>query len=242
MRIFVVFLSVLITFNSFGFFDRMHKFFDFDESKYSFEYGLEPFENFYLGFNVFYKGFMLEIINRNFGEFEVIDEKKRVLNHTYLYDIVSSFGYFNKVFENWFFGFLVSGKYEYYFIFSDITLSSKVGVGFFDSKVYFFNSFILDSIVGIEGIFRYSFDKTVDIGVGYYVVSYYQDFYVFMSTRIFQYQDVLMRVNTGVYYGTLKDLSSFIKVLFGYNSLSFGYGVLVHSFGIFQNFSVELRI
>lgn len=242
MRIFSLVFLVLISLNSFSFFDRFYEVLDFQKSNYRFRYIVEPFENSFFGFDIFYKGIIVKLGNRNFGEFEIIDENKEVLYSTYLYDIFCDVGYIGKFFGDWFLSFSFSGRYEYYFLFSDLSLGGKFGIGFSSSPVYFLNNFVIENGFGLEGLFNYSFDKVVDLGIGYEIKQFYQDFYVFISSKVFEYQGFITKINTGVFYGTLKEISPFVKVLFGYNEFVIGYGVLVYSDNIFQDFVVELKM
>lgn len=242
MKIFVVIFCCLLTLNSFGFFDRIYEGLELDKSRYCFRCTTEPFGNLSFGFDVFYRGVVVKLGNRNLGEFEIIDENKEVLHLAYLYDIFCEIGYVSRVFGNWFLGGAVSGKYEYCFLFSDVSMGIKVGGGFSGDPVSFFNNFVIGKDIGVEGFLNYSFDRIINIGVGYVVNWTYQDFYIFLSSRVFEYQGFVARMNVGFFYGTLKEMSPFIKISFGYNYFTVGYGILVYGIEVFQDFVVELKM
>lgn len=191
-----------------------------------------------------YSDFSLSLINKNYGEVTIIDTQGNVNGSVFVYDLSTTVGYFVRIMDNLFTYASFLLDYEYYHFFSDIYLGGGIGIGFNYRGIHTFNLVEFKSYsISLEGVVHNNFQNIVVLGVGYELSYYYQDFSLFIISRIFEYSGVRMNVMTSITYGTTKGLIPYFEVSVGYNALSIGYGLSVHqNIGISQFWFLESKI
>lgn len=215
-----------------------------DVIKTSFTYSIEPFGNDRFIFNSVYKNVRLKVLNRSFGEFEIIDQNKNFMGTDRIYNLSLEIGYKNIIIGSFHYYLSIGSEYEYYYLFSDITLGGSVGISFENNSIY--------SLILIEGykelLFKsattYAFpNNSVLLGVGGSFCYSYQDFFLFVSSKIFDYSGIELKILSGAYYGTSKGVIPFFETSVGYKVFSVEYGIsFQEGMELFQSWCLDVKM
>ncbi|MEN2998906.1 MAG: hypothetical protein ABDH28_07740 [Brevinematia bacterium] len=208
-------------------------------------YSLDPLGSSKVVINTSYEGFYLNFTSRYFGEVEIMNLEKQILGNAVVYDFFVEVGYENTLYGNFHYLLSLMGKYEYFHLFSEVYLGGSLGIGFRNDVFHLLTSIkILESFV-FEGIGIYDiFSKDVfKLGAGCIISLQFQDFFGFVSSRIFRYENLSMDISSGVYYGLLKGLCPFFKGIIEHNNFSISYAIsFQENLGIFQFWCFEVKI
>ncbi|MCS7298909.1 MAG: hypothetical protein RMJ37_02965 [Spirochaetia bacterium] len=191
-----------------------------------------------------YINFSLSLINKNYGEITIIDDQGNINGSAVVYDLSTTAGYSVRILDNLFTYASLLLDYEYYYFFSDIYVGGGIGVGFNYGGINTFNILEFRSYsTSFEGVVYNNFQNIVILGIGYNISYYYQDLFLFIISKIFEYSGVRMNVMTSIMYGTTKGFIPYFEASVGYYSLSIGYGLSIHqSMGISQFWFLESKI
>ena len=245
LLIFVHVFVLVLVISPYAYIDKI-KIFDKvleNEILYSFYYSIEPFDSVNLGIILNYSNVHFTMFSKNFGDFYFLDESKNGLGPVSIYDYFVELGYKNVLFGNFDYYISFIGKYEYYFLFSDIYLGSRLGLGIYLESLYLFGSMSFYDLVYFESLCRYKFGSNVMLELGFSLNYHYKDFFGFFRSVIFEYEGICTSVDSGIYYGSLKGICPFFGLSVSYKNLKVFYGLsFLDSLGTFQFWYFELNM